>query len=240
MRQIFFDIETTGFKHADGHRVVEVAAIEYVNQKPTGNEVHLYFNPERIVPPEVVKVHGLDNAFLDDKPKFKETIGQLQEFVSGADEVLIHNGAGFDLPFMDAELRANGFTPMTDWPVGKFTDTLKVARAMSGSKQNSLDALCDKYKVDRSKRTSHGAVIDCELLAEVWQRMTASVNFDAPDTSNRQEPIQRLTARPELRVVFASEGEKAAEAAYLADWAKNEPKVTLPFQAVGDRPRMKM
>ena len=241
MRQIFFDIETTGFKHADGHRVVEIAAVEYIDNKSTGNVVHLYFNPERLVPPEVVKIHGLDNAFLDDKPKFKETIPELQAFVDGADEVLIHNGANFDLPFMDAELRANGFLPMTAWKVGKFTDTLKVARAMAGSKKNDLDSLCDKYKVDRTKRTSHGAVIDCELLAEVWQRMTSGVNFDAPDTSKRQEPVQRLTSVPTLRVVSATVEERQAEAAYLSGWAKAEPKAVIPFAAESaDRPRMKM
>lgn len=238
-RQIFFDIETTGFRHSEGHRVVEVAAVEFIDRQATGNSVHLYFNPERIVPPEVVKVHGLDNAFLDDKPLFKDTIQQLADFVHGADEVLIHNGAGFDLPFMDSELKANGFKPMTSWSVGKFTDTLKIARAISGSKKNDLDSLCDKYKVDRSARTSHGAVIDCELLAEMWYKMTHAVDFGGPDLSKRQEEIQRLTDKPALRVVSVSVEDNEAHNAYMAQWKEESPKTAILYENSSSKNKIK-
>ena len=223
MRQIFFDIETTGFKYHEGQRVVEVAAVEVVDGLKTGQVLHLYFNPQREVPPEAAKIHGLTTEFLKDKPIFMETAGEIEKFMSGADEVLIHNGAGFDIPFMDAELKGNGMTPMSEWNVGKFTDTLKVARAIAGSKKNDLDSLCDKYKVDRSQRTSHGAVIDCELLVEVWQKMTAHINFNGPDLSQRQEPIRRVAQLPPLRVIHASDAERQAEQAYMDGW-KTKPQ----------------
>lgn len=227
MRQIFFDIETTGFKYERGHRVVEIAAIEFKDGVPTGKNVHLYFNPEREVPPEVVKIHGLDNAFLNDKPKFKDTIGKLKEFVDGADEVLSHNGDSFDLPFMDSELVANGFPPMTKWDVKGFTDTLKVARAIAKSKKFNLDALCDRYSVDRSGRTSHGAVIDCELLAEVWYKMTASIDFNVPDTSKRMEEIQRFVDPPKLLVIKPTPQEQKREEEYIKTWQDVNPDAAL-------------
>lgn len=228
-RQIFFDIETTGLKYSDGHRVVEIAALEYLDGKETGRFVHLYFNPEREVPMEVVRIHGLDNNFLDDKPLFRHTIKDLEDFVHGADEVLAHNGNNFDLPFMDYELMANGFNPMTSWKVKKFTDTLKVARAVAGSKKNTLDALCDKYNIDKTKRDLHGAVIDCQLLAEVWFKMTAHINFDKPDVSERQEDIVRLTNLPNLRVVGASEADLNAHEAYIETWKAGSPKAAIVF-----------
>jgi DNA polymerase III subunit epsilon len=230
MRQIFFDIETTGLSYKNGDRIVEIAAIEAVDKKLTGRIVHLYFNPERIVPAIVVKIHGLDNDFLDDKPKFRETISQFKDFVSGADEVIAHNGFGFDLPFVDAELMANGFTPMSDWGVGKFTDSVKIARAMGG-KKNSLDALCDKYGVDRSKRTSHGAVIDCELLADVWYAMTKEINFDAPDLSKRQEEIQRIENRPHLRTLATSQNDIEAHESYVNEWKVSSPKAEIIYSS---------
>ena len=235
MRQIFFDIETTGFKHAEGHRIVEIAAIEYIDRQPTNRKVHLYFDPERVVPPEVIKIHGLDNNFLKDFKPFRETIQEFVDFVKldGGCEAIAHNGDNFDIPFIDAELSANGFQKLSEIEGFLARDSLKVARAISGSKQNSLDALCDKYKVDRSNRTAHGALIDCELLAEVWYRLTQSIDFEAPDTSDRQEPIVRLVNKPSLRVAKADESSLEEHQAYLSDWRLSLPETTLPDFEIG-------
>lgn len=227
MRQIFLDIETTGFKYDSGHRVVEIAAIEYENRAPTGNIFHVYCNPEREMPNEAFKVHGISNKMLEDKPLFGEIADDLLKFVAGADEVLLHNGDNFDVPFLNAELKGNGKPLLTSTGIKKITDTLKIARATAGSKKNDLDSLCDKYRVDRSKRTSHGAVVDCELLAEVWYKMTASVDFDRPDASTRQEKIHRLTELPKLRVASLNEADSIAEKSYLESWSAAEPKTTI-------------
>jgi DNA polymerase III subunit epsilon len=229
MRQIFFDIETTGLRYGNGDRVVEVAAVEAVDKKRTGRMVHLYFNPEREVPAIAVSIHGLTNEFLNDKPKFKETIGELKQFMDGADEVIIHNGAGFDLPFMNAELVANGLEAMTDWNVGKFTDSVKVARAMKLQKKNDLNSLCERFGIDLSARTSHGAVIDCELLSDMWYAMTKDINFDAPDLSKRQEEIQRLVNKPSLRVLKVSEEDLESHQVYLNTWKEAAPKADIVF-----------
>lgn len=228
VRHVFFDIETTGLKQRDGHRVVEVAALEYVDKVPTGRKVHLYFNPERDVPMEVVRIHGLDNEFLRDKPLFKDTIHELEAFMHGA-EVLAHNGDNFDFSFMDSELLSNGMKPMSEWGIVKFTDTLKMARAVARSKKNTLDALCDLFHVDRTSRDLHGAVIDCRLLADVWYKMTAHIDFNKPDASARQEPIVRLVNLPELKVVRASASDEAEHTAYINNWMESEPKADILF-----------
>lgn len=195
-RQIFCDIETTGLNYRNGEKVVEVAAIEYFRGKPTGKTCHLYFNPEMDMPQEAYDVHGLSTEFLKDKPIFEETCRQFKEFIEGDGsskvEILLHNGDRFDIPFLDYEFMLAQVDPIRTWKIAKITDTLKVARAHKVSKKNDLNSLCEKYGVSTAKRNYHGALIDCELLADMWYRMTENFVFE-PDRSFRQEPIVRIS-----------------------------------------------
>lgn len=230
-RQIFFDIETTGLKYVAGHKIVELAALEFVDMEFTGKMVHLYFNPERDVPEEVVRIHGLNNDFLDDKPLFKDSIGEFLSFIENADEILAHNGKNFDYPFVDYELMQNGFEPMkTVSKIKKFTDTLVIARAVANSKKNTLDALCEKYGVNATERNLHGAVIDCKLLAGVWYKMTAHIDFNKPDLSERQEEIVRLTSLPPLKMVNVTAEDTESHKKYLEDWQASSPKAQIVYQ----------
>lgn len=163
MREIVLDTETTGFDPYSGHRLVEIGCVELINHMPSGNTYHQYINPERDVPEEVVKVHGLDNAFLDDKPKFAEVVDDFLAFI-GDDKLVIHN-AEFDMKFLNAEL---GWLDKAKLPMDQAIDTLKIAREKFPGERVNLDALCRKYGVDNSNRTKHGALLDSELLAEVY------------------------------------------------------------------------
>jgi DNA polymerase-3 subunit epsilon len=169
MRQIFFDTETTGLDADKGDRVIEIGCVEMVNRQLTGNNLHLYVNPERASHEEALKVHGLTEAFLSTKPKFAEVVDQLLEFLAGA-ELVIHN-APFDVGFVNAELKRLRRGVLTDHVHG-VRDTLLMARDMFPGKANSLDALCRRLEVDNSKRQLHGALLDAELLADVYIRLT--------------------------------------------------------------------
>lgn len=169
MRQIFLDTETTGLYAEQGDRVVEIGCVEMVNRKLTGNNLHYYLNPERDSHEEALKVHGLTTAFLQDKPKFAEISEAFLAFVQDA-EIIIHN-APFDLGFLNAELKRVGKFPVKDY-VASVRDTLVMAKEMFPGKRNSLDALCDRLEVDNSGRTLHGALLDAELLADVYINMT--------------------------------------------------------------------
>ncbi len=169
MRQIFFDTETTGLEADKGDRVIEVGCVEMVNRQLTGNHLHLYINPERASHEDALRVHGLTEAFLSDKPKFAEIVDQLLAFLAGA-ELVIHN-APFDIGFVNAELKRLKRGVLTDH-VGSVRDTLLMARDLFPGKANSLDALCRRLEVDNSKRTFHGALLDAELLADVYIRLT--------------------------------------------------------------------
>ncbi|QPF73372.1 DNA polymerase III subunit epsilon [Roseateles sp. DAIF2] len=169
MRQIFFDTETTGLYAEGGDRLVEIGCVEMVNRQLTGNNLHLYLNPERASHEEALKVHGLTEEFLSTKPKFAEVSEQFLDYVAGA-ELVIHN-APFDLGFINAELKRLGRPPITDI-AGGVRDTLLMARDMFPGKANSLDALCRRLEVDNSNRTFHGALLDAELLAQVYINMT--------------------------------------------------------------------
>ena len=169
MRQIFLDTETTGLSPESGDRMVEVGCIEMDNRRLTGRHLHFYLNPERRNGEGAVAVHGLTDDFLADKPLFAHIVDELLEFVSGA-EIVIHN-AGFDVGFLNEELRRCGRDKFATHVTG-ITDTLLMAREMFPGKANSLDALCKRLEVDNSNRTLHGALIDANLLAEVYIRLT--------------------------------------------------------------------
>ena len=173
MRQIMLDTETTGLNPRTGDRIIEVACVELFNRRPTGRHFHRYTNPERDSDPGALAVHGLTTEFLRDKPKFAEIAGELCEFVRDA-EIIIHN-APFDLGFLDAELARLGMEKFTTH-VLKITDTLVQAKELHPGKRNSLDALCDRYGISNAHRTLHGALLDAELLAEVYLAMTRGQN----------------------------------------------------------------
>lgn len=169
MRQIVLDTETTGLDPADGHRIVEVGCVELVNRRLSGRHLHLYLNPDRDSDPEALAVHGLTTEFLSQHPRFADVAQQLVDYVKGA-EVIIHN-APFDTRFLDAELTRIGL-PAFGTLCDKVTDSLTYAREIHPGKRNSLDALCERYGIANAHRTLHGALLDSELLADVWLAMT--------------------------------------------------------------------
>ena len=169
MRQIVLDTETTGLDPTLGHRVIEIAAIEMVNRQITGRDYHCYVNPEREIDPGAMEVHGISNEFLADKPRFADIAPDFLKFIE-AGELIIHN-APFDVAFLNAELEQTGREPVTEF-CEMVTDTLKIARELHPGKRNSLDALCERYAIDNSARTLHGALLDTRLLAEVYLAMT--------------------------------------------------------------------
>lgn len=181
MRQIFLDTETTGLSPEAGDRLIEIGCIEMVNRRLSGRNLHFYVNPERPNSEDAVKIHGLTDEFLADKPLFAAVADELLEYLAQA-EVVIHN-AGFDLGFLDAELTRLNRPPFTQH-VARVTDSLAMAREMFPGKSNSLDALCRRLEVDNSNRALHGALLDAGLLAEVYIRMTRgqeSLVIDAAD-----------------------------------------------------------
>ncbi len=169
MRQLFLDTETTGLSAEGGDRIIELGCVELVNRKLTGNNLHFYFNPGRDSHEDALKVHGISNEFLRDKPKFQDVVQEILDYVQGA-EIIIHNAA-FDVGFLNKELELAGQKPFTTYVDG-VVDTLVMAKQMYPGKRNSLDALCDRLGVDNSGRTLHGALLDAELLADVYINLT--------------------------------------------------------------------
>ena len=169
MRQLFLDTETTGLSAEGGDRVIELGCVELVNRKLTGNNLHFYFNPGRDSHEDALKVHGISNEFLRDKPKFASVVQDILSYVEGA-EIIIHNAA-FDVGFLNKELELAGQKPFTTYVDG-VVDTLVMAKQMYPGKRNSLDALCERLGVDNSGRTLHGALLDAELLADVYINLT--------------------------------------------------------------------
>lgn len=216
MRQIVLDTETTGLDPAEGHRMVEVACVELVNRRLTGRHLHLYLNPDRDSDPEALAIHGLTTEFLSQHPRFDDVAQQLVDYVKGA-EVIIHN-APFDTRFLNAELARVGL-PAFDSLCGKITDSLSYAREIHPGKRNSLDALCDRYGISNAHRTLHGALLDSELLADVWLAMTrgqdalimdfAERDNHGPDASTAEFDVSRLP------VIQADTEEIAQHEAYL-------------------------
>lgn len=211
MRRIVLDTETTGLDPSEGHRVIEIACVELFDRRPTGRNFHRYLNPDREIDAGAIQIHGLTGDFLADKPRFPDIADEFIEFVEGA-ELLIHN-APFDAGFLDAEFALMGRPGIaTLCPV---TDTLAMARELHPGKRNSLNALCERYLVDNSRRSLHGALLDAQLLADVWLAMTRGQ--DALDISLLSEPAAATAGAPperpaRLAVVRASAGELAAHA----------------------------
>ena len=224
MRQIFLDTETTGLSPENGDRIVEIGCVELLNRKLTGNNLHFYLNPERDSHEDALKVHGISNEFLKDKPKFGEIAEELLDYLQGAD-LLIHN-APFDVGFINKELELQKRAPLKTY-VNSVADTLAMAKDLFPGKRNSLDALCDRLGVDNSGRTLHGALLDAELLADVYIYMTRGQDAllieveDKSDTKNRATAIDMQSLK--LMVISASEQELAAheEVLMLIDKASN-------------------
>jgi len=218
-RQIILDTETTGLEPELGHRVIELGAIELTNRRPTGNHFHYYINPERESDEAALRVHGIANEFLLDKPKFQEIAKQFVEYVRGA-ELIIHN-APFDVAFLNAELARVELPPITEL-CPTITDTLKLARELHPGKRNSLDALCDRYQIDNSSRTLHGALLDAELLAEVYLAMTRGQ--DSLLAALTEEPAHGVDGgapeRYTLTVLAAAPDEIAEHERYLTELNK--------------------
>ena len=219
MRQVVLDTETTGLYARNGDRVVEIGCVELVDRKPTGRRLHKYLNPERDVPIEAQRIHGLTDEFLADKPKFRDVAVELADFIRDA-ELVIHN-ASFDMEFLDAEFGLLGSTGMESASrvCARVVDTLKMARDMRPGKRNSLDALCGEYGVDNSNRQFHGALLDAQLLAEVYLAMTRGQESLAMELD---EPVAEtagmtVATRPVLRVIRAAESELAEHARVLGE-----------------------
>ncbi|HEY4067388.1 MAG TPA: DNA polymerase III subunit epsilon, partial [Burkholderiaceae bacterium] len=221
MRQIFLDTETTGLSPESGDRIIEIGCIEMNQRRITGETLHFYLNPERTSHPDAVKIHGLTDEFLADKPRFASIADELLEFVAGA-EIIIHN-ASFDVGFLNEELRRLG-RPKFSGFVTKVSDSLLMAREMFPGKANSLDALCKRLEVDNTNRTLHGALLDAGLLAEVYIRMTRGQNslvIDAGETSAAQAALEAVDFSVlDLKVLAADDAEAAAHAALLAELDK--------------------
>ncbi len=217
MRQIFLDTETTGLEHKQGHRIIEVAGVEMVNRRLTNRHFHKYINPERAIDEGAQAVHGSSLEFLADKPKFAAIAAEFLDFIRGA-ELVIHNAA-FDVGFLNAELARLKLPPVGEVCSG-VVDTLKMAKEMHPGKKNNLNALCDRYEVDNSHRTLHGALLDAEILAEVYVAMTRgqeSLMIDLGQAPAAAAEIAMSTGqRRPTRVLRASIEELAAHEQVLA------------------------
>lgn len=220
MREIVLDTETTGFEPSEGHRIVEIGAVELFNHLPTGRTYHQYINPERAMPREAFEVHGLGDDFLRDKPVFGSIGAAFLEFVGEA-KLVIHNAA-FDLKFLNAELARAGL-PGLPWP--RAIDTLAIARARFPGSPASLDALCRRFGVDNSRREKHGALLDSEILAEVYLELIGGRQPDLvlspADTprkkaADRPQEVWRPRPRPEPLLSRLTAEEAAAHEAFVA------------------------
>mgnify|MGYP001812092463 FL=1 len=222
MRQIVLDTETTGLEASQGHRIIEIGCVELVNRRLTGNHYHQYINPRREIDQGAIEVHGITSDFLADKPVFDQVAGEFVDYIAGA-ELIIHN-APFDLGFLNAELRRLDKDYQQLETVCSIVDTLVMARGKHPGQRNNLDALCQRYGVDNSQRDLHGALLDAEILADVYLAMTGGqttfqLSDSGPDTGEGNgggEQIRRLPAdRQPLPVITASAEELAAHEAQL-------------------------
>ena len=228
MRQIVLDTETTGLSAEGGDRVIEIGCVELVARKLTGNNRHFYLNPERESHEDALKVHGISADFLRDKPKFDSVAQELMEYLSGA-EIIIHNAA-FDVAFLNKELELAG-RPLFHTVAAKVTDTLSMAKEMYPGKRNSLDALCDRLGVDNSSRTLHGALLDAELLADVYINLTRGQDALLIDVG-AHDMISGIATRVDLTqftltVLLASDQESAAHEEVLQQLDKASGGKTL-------------
>jgi DNA polymerase III subunit epsilon len=218
MREIIFDTETTGLDPKSGDRLVEIGCIEMVNRVPTGSTFHAYFNPDRDMPAAAEAVHGLSITFLSDKPRFHERAAEFLEFIGEETKLVAHN-AGFDFGFVNSELDMCGLPPLSR---ERMVDTVAMARMRHPGAKNSLDALCTRYGIDRSHRTRHGALLDAELLAQVYVELTGgrqiglslAAEVETIEITTLAAPRRARTFRP-ARPHGPSEAELAAHAAFL-------------------------
>ena len=219
MRQIVLDTETTGLSAADGDRIIEIGCVELIQRKLTGNNLHLYVNPERESHEDALKVHGISNEFLQDKPKFEAIAAQLADYLRGA-ELIIHN-APFDVGFLNKEFERLNMPPIAEL-AGNVIDSLALAKDLFPGKRNSLDALCDRLEVDNSGRTLHGALLDAELLADVYINMTRGQDALMMDLGGEAEGDNGTAAGIDLScfkltVLTANETETAAHHKVLSE-----------------------
>ncbi|WP_387466017.1 DNA polymerase III subunit epsilon [Photorhabdus sp. RM323S] len=223
-RQVVLDTETTGMNklgvHYEGHKIIEIGAVEVINRRLTGRHFHIYIKPDRLVDPEAFEVHGISDEFLQDKPIFADIADEFIEFIRGA-ELIIHN-APFDIGFMDYEFGKLGrdIPPTADFC--KITDSLQLARALFPGKRNNLDALCDRYDIDNSKRTLHGALLDAEILSDVYLIMTGgqtsltfSMEGDVSGNAGGSEVQRIIRPQTALNVIYAADEELAAHESRL-------------------------
>lgn len=216
MRQIFLDTETTGLYPDQGHRIIEVAAIETINRRPTNNHYHQYVNPDREIDAAAQEVHGITLEFLQDKPPFESIADAFCAFIKDA-ELIIHN-APFDVGFLNSELGRLGLQSVEEI-CGKITDTLKMAKDARPGQRNNLDALCREYGIDNSRRTLHGALLDAELLAEVYMALTRgqeSLMIDLEQVAAEHKVADSHHKKGTLTVLMADKDEVAAHERYLA------------------------
>lgn len=222
-RQIVLDTETTGMNqvgaHYEGHRIIEIGAVEVINRRLTGNNFHIYLKPDRLVDPEAFMVHGISDEFLAYQPVFADVVDDFLDYIRGA-ELVIHN-ASFDIGFMDYEFG------MLNKGIGKtetfckVTDSLALARRMFPGKRNSLDALCSRYEIDNSKRTLHGALLDAQILADVYLTMTGgqtSIKFAMEGDAQQavdSTGIQRVVRAGGLKIIRATDEECVAHESRL-------------------------
>ncbi len=197
MRQVFLDTETTGLESKLGHRIIEIAAVEMVNRTLTGRRFHNYLNPDRKVEAGALQIHGLTDDFLQDKQKFSDITNELLEFIDGA-ELIMHN-APFDVGFLNNELGLAKLQPLENY-CHSITDTLKIAKKLHPGKRNNLNALCERYQINNSKRVLHGALLDAELLAEVYLAITRGqeslameISFPQPDIKINPQDIELIS-----------------------------------------------
>jgi len=227
-RQIVLDTETTGLSASDGHRIIEIGCVEMVNRRLTGRTLHHYLNPERDIDEGAMQVHGLTLEMLADKPLFAQVADEFIEFVSGA-EILIHNAA-FDVGFLDAEFKRLRRKNLGQY-CGEVIDTLAMARELHPGRRNSLDVLCDRYGVSNAHRKLHGALLDAELLADVYLAMTRGQDsLEIVSTATAQAAQINLSGDwppKNLRVVMANEQELAAHAEQLASISKDRGEPAL-------------
>ena len=235
MRQIVLDTETTGLSAESGDRIIEIGCVELFNRKLTGNNLHFYVNPERESHEDALKVHGISNEFLRDKPKFAAIVDELLSYLQDA-ELIIHN-APFDISFLNKELSLLGRPPLKG-VVANVIDSLVMAKEMFPGKRNGLDALCDRLEVDNSGRTLHGALLDAELLADVYINMTRGQDallIETSETTTTEGVAVEVVdfSQFELPVLRANDTEASAHSAALEDLDKASKGKTLWRQLIG-------
>lgn len=223
MRQIVLDTETTGLEVTQGHRIIEIGALEILERQPTGRQFHYYLNPERKVEAGALEVHGISDEFLKDKPLFTDVVGEFMDFIEGA-ELIIHN-ASFDLGFLDYELSLldQGYGKLKD--NCSILDTLLMARKMRPGQRNSLDALCKVYDIDNTSRTLHGALLDAQILTDVYLAMTGGqtdLSLSIAGQDSEEHTVEKIPAseRGEVTVIRASVEELSLHKQRLEDIEK--------------------